>query len=157
MGSPTQCRAPRTIANMAPTMTPGTNAMTKPEPNAPWPAVNPAEPQAGAGHGADGRFLAGNSGGGRRKGSRNKLSETFLETVSKDFAEHGADALKRLREFDPATYLKMIAWLIPREMILQRERSPDVDPADLTDAEVAELIGIEQRRQMILGALKSPR
>jgi hypothetical protein len=51
----------------------------------------------------------------------------------------------------------MIAWLIPREMILQRERSPDVDPADLTDAEVAELIGIEQRRQMILGALKSYR
>jgi hypothetical protein len=157
MGNPTQCRAPRTIVNMTPTMTSETNAMTKPEPNAPWSTVQQQEPAAPTNHGADGRFLPGNGGGGRRKGSRNKLSETFLETVAKDFAEHGADALKRLREFDPATYLKMIAWLIPREMILQRERAPDVDPADLTDEEVAELIGIEQRRQMILGALKNYR
>jgi len=36
-----------------------------------------------------GRFLTGNSGGGRPKGSRNKLGEQFLEALVQDFTEHG--------------------------------------------------------------------
>jgi hypothetical protein len=43
-------------------------------------------------------FAAGVSGNpdGRPKGSRNKLTETFLDTVAKDFAANGAEAIARL-------------------------------------------------------------
>ena len=53
--------------------------------------------------------------------------------------------------------MKLIAWLVPRELILKREQAPDFDSTDLTDEEVVQLIEIEQRRQMILSALKSYR
>jgi hypothetical protein len=101
-------------------------------------------------------FLTGNRGGGRRKGSRNKLSETFLECVASDFADHGAETVKRLRENDPATYLKLIAWLVPRQLILRREQSPDIDLAELTDEEAVAWIEAERRRQMIRNAIGPP-
>jgi hypothetical protein len=80
-----------------------------------------------------GRFLTGNSGGGRRKGSRNKPTERFLDTIASDFAEHGAEAIARVRIDDPATYLKIVGSLIPRELILQRERGPAINISDVTD------------------------
>src|SRR5207302_93422 len=55
---------------------------------------------------AHGRFLAGNSGGGRRKGSRNKLTERFLDAIADDFLEHGPEAIAKVRMDDPAMYLK---------------------------------------------------
>src|SRR4051812_40186238 len=66
-----------------------------------------------------GRFLTGNSGGGRRKGSRNKLTEQFLDIIADDFAEHGAEAIAKVRTNDPATYLKIVGSLVPRELIMQ--------------------------------------
>jgi hypothetical protein len=57
---------------------------------------------------AKGRFLTGNSGGGRPRGSRNKLTERFLDTIANDFAEHGAEAIAKIRTDDPATYLKIV-------------------------------------------------
>ena len=71
-----------------------------------------------------GRFLTGNSGGGRRKGSRNKLTERFLDTIADDFSEHGAEAIANVRTTDPATYLKIVGSLIPRNLILDREYGP---------------------------------
>ncbi len=56
-----------------------------------------------------GRFLTGNSGGGRRKGSRNKLTERFLDTIADDFAEHGADAIAKVRVDDPIAYLNRLS------------------------------------------------
>ena len=118
-----------------------------------WSTVQTPEPPARTDRDEHGHFLAGNGGGGRKRGSRNKLSETFLETVAKDFADHGADAVMRLREEDPATYLKLIAWLIPRELILKREEASDVDLAELTEEEVLALIEAERRRQIIRRAI----
>lgn len=85
-----------------------------------------------------GRFLTGNNGGGRKRGSRNRLTETFLAAIECDFAEHGPDALERLRRDDPAAYLRIIASLLPRDLILQREQEPDF--SDWTDDELSELV-----------------
>jgi hypothetical protein len=62
-----------------------------------------------------GRFAPGNSGGGRRKGSRNKIGEDFLSALYDDFADNGKTAIQKMRETDPTGYLCMIARLIPRE------------------------------------------
>jgi hypothetical protein len=102
-----------------------------------------------------GRFLTGNSGGGRPKGAKNRLTDIFLFVVIADFAEHGAETLARLRADDPATYLRLIGALIPRDLLLQREQAPSIDYADLTYEEIAELIETERRRRFVKVALSS--
>jgi hypothetical protein len=104
-----------------------------------------------------GRFLTGNSGGGRRKGSRNKLTERFLDTIADDFAEHGVEAIARVRVTDPIAYLKMIGSLIPRELILQREEAPAINLTEATHEELVEYIDERRRQQLIEKTLSSIR
>lgn len=84
-----------------------------------------------------GRFLTGNSGGGRPKGSRNKLGEQFLEALVQDFTEHGQEAIVACREEKPTEYLKVIAGLLPKELLVRK------DPMDeLSDEEIADALDI---------------
>lgn len=139
--------------------------MTKYEVVPPANAANPANelaPLAGLAPGqpvatrdANGRFLTGNIGGGRPKGARNRLSDVLLSIVVDDFVAHGAEAISQLRQKDPATYLRLVASLVPRELILQREEGPGVDYAELSDAEVVQLLKENQRRKFIENALNS--
>ena len=105
--------------------------------------------------GADGRFLSGNSGGGRPKGSRNRLTELLMTAIVDDFATHGTTAIARLRDDDPATYLRMVTALVPRELILQREAQPVPDYADLTEEEALALIEKEYRRKRVESSMKA--
>jgi hypothetical protein len=66
----------------------------------------------------NGRFLAGNSGGGRKPGARNRLGEAFLEDLKNSWNECGAIALKRAAEEDPAAYCRIVAGLLPRDVNL---------------------------------------
>jgi hypothetical protein len=95
-----------------------------------------------------GRFLTGNIGGGRPRGSRNRLSDMFLENVAKDFSIHGGAVLAQVRQADPTGYLRMIATLIPKELITQREKEAGCDYADFSDEELLELYEREKRRAM---------
>jgi hypothetical protein len=63
-----------------------------------------------------GRFLTGNSGGGRPKGARSKLGEEFLQALLKDFNEHGAKVIATVREDKPDQYLKVVASILPKEI-----------------------------------------
>ena len=68
-------------------------------------------------HYDNGRFVTGNNlGQGRPVGSRNQLSEAFCEALRDDFAKHGHAAIVKLREEDPATYVRVIATLVPKEI-----------------------------------------
>lgn len=84
-----------------------------------------------------GRFITGNSGGGRPKGARNRLTDTFLATVAEDFAEHGKEALTRLREADPATYLRLVGAMVPPSLVLDRESR--IDYSEMTRDEISNL------------------
>lgn len=94
-----------------------------------------------------GRFISGNNGGGRKKGSRNRLTDTFIAAIENDFAEFGADALTKLREDDPAAYIKVVASLVPREMIAKRER--EFDLTELGMEEMSELVDHERQNAML--------
>jgi len=64
-----------------------------------------------------GRFLPGNSGfGGRPKGARNRLGETFLTALEADFKDNGVEAIKKVREERPHEYLKVVASLLPKQV-----------------------------------------
>jgi hypothetical protein len=112
------------------------------------PRESPA-PTSSLGRDQHGRFLTGNSGGGRKRGARNKLTERFLDAIADDFAECGAEAIAKVRNDDPATYLKIVSSLIPRELIMQREEGPAVDYAELTHEEVVEFIDRRRKQKAV--------
>lgn len=59
-----------------------------------------------------------NNPGGINRTSRQLLTAKFIRTVARDFEEHGEKCLRKLREKDVATYVKVVASLIPKETTL---------------------------------------
>jgi hypothetical protein len=53
---------------------------------------------------------------GRPIGSRSKFSEAMVADFLADWHEHGTDVLARVRMTEPATYLRVAAVLVPKEM-----------------------------------------
>lgn len=103
-----------------------------------------------------GRFLPGNSGnGGRPKGARNRLTSLVLTALVEDFAEHGAGAVAKLREKDPAAYLDTVINLIPRPLILQHETEPDY--SEMNWEEIADLIEQTQKNEQVKIAIEEIR
>jgi hypothetical protein len=65
-----------------------------------------------------GQFLTGNKGGGRKKGSRNRLGEQFIQDVYNKWKSRGPDVLDRVIADEPATFLRVVAQILPREVEL---------------------------------------
>jgi hypothetical protein len=63
-----------------------------------------------------GRFVQGYKGGGRPKGSRNKLGEKFIADAYADWCKHGAAALEKMRVNDPSGYVRVIAGILPDKL-----------------------------------------
>ena len=64
---------------------------------------------------SDTQFKVGNPGGpGRPKGSRSKLSETFLQVLADDFDEYGLETIQKLRSERPDVYVGAIGRLMPK-------------------------------------------
>ncbi len=79
-----------------------------------------------------GRFITGNSGGGRPKGSRNQLGEAFVADLYADWQANGAETIARVREERPQDYLKVVASILPKNVNL------NVSPYEqMTDAELS--------------------
>ena len=56
--------------------------------------------------------------GGRVAGTRNKLSHAFLSDAIEAWAEHGKDALRIVFHEKPDIFLRVMASIIPRELIM---------------------------------------
>lgn len=82
-------------------------------------------------------FRPGQSGNpaGRKKGSRNKLGEAFVQALQEDFETFGKDAIERVRSEKPHEYLKVIAGILPKEVKV------DVGPLEeIGDDELAAIL-----------------
>jgi Family of unknown function (DUF5681) len=73
---------------------------------------------------------------GRLRGSRNKLSEEVICALLRDFRQHGQKAVARVRQTQPAAYLKVLALLVPREHKVEHSNSLK----DLTDEQLEAMI-----------------
>lgn len=63
-----------------------------------------------------GRFVSGNIGGGRKKGSRNILGEAFLRDMQEAWDVKGPEVISEVIEKDPAAFLRAMVQILPREM-----------------------------------------
>jgi len=67
-------------------------------------------------------WQSGQSGNplGRVRGSRNALSEEVICALLRDFRLHGQKAVARVRQTQPAAYLKVLALLVSRDKVEHR-------------------------------------
>jgi hypothetical protein len=101
------------------------------------------------------RFGLGNPSRGRQRAARDKISTAFLEALNEAFYEpndsggcKGLDAIKKVRDEDPATFARIYATLLPKQLeiedtppesALTDEQLEQVYQALLADRTAAEL------------------
>jgi hypothetical protein len=86
----------------------------------------------------NGRFAPGHSGnpGGSPEATRRAFNKRFLLDLAEDWQQHGREVLKRVRRESPASYLKVCALLVPREMKVEHSNPLK----DLTDEQLEAMI-----------------
>lgn len=68
------------------------------------------------------QFKKGREGGpGRPKGSKNKLSQKFIENLYAKWQEVGGDALDTLYDLDVGKFVQIVANLVPKDIDIQAE------------------------------------
>jgi hypothetical protein len=70
---------------------------------------------------------------GRPPGSRNRLSESFIQAVYEDFRLNGTAAIERVRNERPADYLKIIVAIIPKEVHVTERALEDISDEELME------------------------
>lgn len=92
------------------------------------------------------RFKKGQSGNpaGRPRGARNKLSEQFIAALAEDFASHGAEVIARVRTERPDQYLRVIAAILPKEVV------------EFDDYRTIHELSDDELRTIAFGGLKRP-
>jgi hypothetical protein len=77
------------------------------------------------------RFGPGNPSRGRQRAARDKISTAFLEALNEAFYEpndsggcKGLDAIKKVRDEDPATFARIYATLLPKQLEIE-DTSPE--------------------------------
>jgi hypothetical protein len=88
-------------------------------------------------------FAAGNSGGGRRAGARNRLQTSFLEDLANEWAEHGRGVIRIVRTEKPVEFMKAVIAVLPKELVLEQNML-----ADMTDEDIAAYLSMLQRMQL---------
>lgn len=78
-----------------------------------------------------GRFIIPPKSPGRPPSSRNALGEDFIRALAEDFKANGKQAVEKVRDENPAAYLKVIAQIVPKEVHHRVE-----DFAELSEDEI---------------------
>jgi hypothetical protein len=58
----------------------------------------------------------GHTGRAKQKGARDRLSTAFLEALTETFEEGGKEAVRKVRDQDPSTYVRVFAGLLSKEV-----------------------------------------
>lgn len=83
---------------------------------------------------------------GRPKGSRNKLGEAFWEALHTDFQKHGEEVIMQVRNDRPHEYLKVIAQVVPKELLVK-----DLSLEDMGDDAIIEFLADVRAAKIAMG------
>lgn len=88
------------------------------------------------------KWKKGESGNpaGRPKGARDRLSQAVYKEILEDWAENGAEVIRKVRAVQPALYLQAVIRLVPtaHDLTLDDARKAI---SEYSTEELAELIG----------------
>jgi hypothetical protein len=73
-------------------------------------------------------------GSGRPAGSRNRLTTMLLNALVADFEEFGPGAVKIMRIEKPSEYVKVVASLVPKELLVQESALSEMSDDDLIES-----------------------
>jgi hypothetical protein len=92
----------------------------------------------------NGRFAPGFSGcpGGSPEATRRAFNKRFLLDLAEDWQQHGREVFKRVRRESPASYLKVCAMLVPREMRVEHNQGVKAMSDEQLEAAVEILRGM---------------
>ena len=90
--------------------------------------------------------------GGRRRGSRNKLGEDFIQALADDFEKNGPAVIERVRIEKPEAYLKVIASLLPKDLNLNVSKYDDLTDEQL----IVRLPTLTKQAEPLIGRLIGP-
>src|SRR6516165_5208725 len=90
----------------------------------------------------NGRFAPGYSGnpGGSPEATRRAFNKRVLLDLAEDWQQHGREVFKRVRRESPASYLKVCAMLVPKEMQIEHKGGIKA----MSDAEIERAIELIQ-------------
>jgi hypothetical protein len=101
-----------------------------------------------------GRFVSGNNGGGRPKGSRNKLTTEFIDDLRAEWQKSGPSALQRLAQDDPGAFVRVVAQILPKEIDANVNAGSDFDGMD-SIAEILQKVANEVGTDAALSLAKA--
>jgi hypothetical protein len=86
------------------------------------------------------RFKPGQSGnpGGKPVGARNAISADFLKALAAHFRAHGEEAIERACKEDPLGYVRVVASILPKELVVEQRPLEGLSDEELAAA-IAEL------------------
>ena len=78
----------------------------------------------------------------RPLGSRNKLSESVIQDIAADWAIGGAETIARVRMTDPATYFRVVASILPKDVLVnvQQQTPGNLEPDEWRVLDLVRLI-----------------
>jgi hypothetical protein len=98
------------------------------------------------------QFKPGVSGNpsGRPKGSRNRLSEAFINVLEDSFEREGVGVINRLMKDDPKSYTKIIAQLCPAKLEMVVDHTHHLDHESISGVleTVAREAGVEAAKML---------
>ena len=83
-----------------------------------------------------GQFVAGWKGGGRKKGSKDKLNQQVIATMEKLWAQRGEEIMDHLADTKPEVLAGLIARLIPQSLAEEAIQGVDSDEISEKNQEV---------------------
>jgi hypothetical protein len=75
--------------------------------------------------------------GGSPEATRRAFNKHFLTDLAQDWQQHGREVLERVRRESPASYLKVCAMLVPKEMKVEHSQSLKNMTDEQLDAAIA--------------------
>ena len=78
-----------------------------------------------------GKFIKGWKGGGRKKGSKDKLNQQVIATMEKLWAQRGEEIMDHLADTKPEVLAGLVARLIPQS--LAEEAIQGIDSDEISD------------------------